>query len=126
MYWLIPIAIPVAFLLLSRLFPFTAPVQYYTAPGREQLKKQYGKWELFAMIVLFAATVFGAWVFGCLLKWLYTREIDPKAIFELRPGDWIFFIVAAVISFGLSWFLVEALFKACLKQRYADYLLYQS
>jgi hypothetical protein len=120
----IELAISIIFILLPIFFPYKRP-QKYAQVNFEYLRKQYAKWEFFAVIPLFSYIGLIGYFLGNLLIFLSENtQLKDSSLFHFYPNQFLWYGIAGIFAFGLVAMPMDITYRFLLRERYEEYLLY--
>jgi hypothetical protein len=120
------IGVPIAFLVLRRLFPVPRGAQ--VDRSLEDLRKEYGRWELLTLPLYLAIAAVASYLWWKLFLGLAaeTGFAYDGAVFALRPVRIAWLLPAMFLGMLSAGPAVNAVLRRLLKDRYHEYLAYQN
>lgn len=120
------IGVPIAFLVLRRLFPVPPGAQ--VDRSLEDLRKEYGRWELLTLPLFLGIAPVASYLWWKLFLGLEaeTGFAYDGAVFALRPAPIAWLIPAMFLGMLSAGPAVDAVLRRLLKDRYREYVAYQN
>ena len=113
------------FALIAKFMPYKAPSSKLTK-DMATLGKEYQKWEYLALAVLFVIVPLMTLGLGLAFRWLIGlgNHHNPAIIYQALPDSSHYYGAGMLMSLGLVGIPMELLYRALLKERYAEYTMF--
>lgn len=121
------IGVPLAFIVLRKLFPSIAASKA-SGPSSVLLAKRFFKWDAFAVcifILLAGATGYIWWLVFSKMELLNAIRFKHAAI-TVPPSGYVWGFPAIIAGIGSGMYLADKALRAMLKNRYSEYVSYQN